>query len=119
MSISTSKKFLVYFFADDGFYKIWAREINVCVAFNHQCFIAHDREVGPACNTWAHHCSNLRDAHCTHAGIIPEDATEMFFIRKDLVLHWKKNSGTVDEINDGQTIFHRYFLHPQILLTGN
>src|SRR5690242_9205768 len=43
----------------------------------------------------------------------------MFFVRKDLILHGKKNTSTVYQINNRETILHRNLLHPEIFLTSN
>src|SRR4030095_9994118 len=38
---------------------------------------------------------------------------------KDFILHWKENSGAIDEINYRQMVFHRDLLETKIFLTGN
>ena len=43
----------------------------------------------------------------------------MLFVCKDLVLHWQIDPGTVHQVNNRQTIFHRYFLRSQILLSSD
>src|SRR6187399_835396 len=43
----------------------------------------------------------------------------MFFVGKDLILHWKKNSGAVNKINNRQMIFHSDLLHAEIFFTSN
>src|SRR6187399_1454282 len=43
----------------------------------------------------------------------------MFFVGKDLILHWKKNSGAVNKINNRQMIFHCDLLHAEIFFTSD
>src|SRR5689334_14589368 len=43
----------------------------------------------------------------------------MFFVRENLILHRKKNPGTVHQVNYWQPVFHRDFLCTQIFLGSN
>src|SRR5436189_2596834 len=43
----------------------------------------------------------------------------MFFVRKNFILHRKKNTSTVNEINNRQMIFHSDLLHAEIFFASN
>src|SRR5690606_19302325 len=85
------------------------------VSFNHQCFITHNREVSSSGNTGSHNSCNLSNSHGTHSGIVPEYPSKMFLVGKYFILHRKKNPCAVYQVNNGKSVFHRYFLHPQVL----
>jgi len=40
----------------------------------------------------------------------------MFFVGEYFILHGQEYAGAVDQVDDRQAIFHRYFLCPQVLL---
>ncbi len=112
----TTQCFVVYVFANGSFNKVTARQKNGAVVFDHQCFVAHYGQVGPACNAGTHYGCNLCYAQCTHFCIVSEYPAKMFLVGEYLVLHRQVHTCTIHQVNNGQPVFHGNFLHPQILL---
>ena len=52
----------------------------------------------------------LEFAECRDHRVVAENPTEVVFVGKNLVLHRQKRTGTVYQINNGQTVFHGNFL---------
>src|SRR5260221_71213 len=79
-------------------------------------FVAHGRNVRPACRATAHHRRDLRNLFGGHARLIVEDATEMIDIGKDFVLQGQKRPARIDEIQAGQMILFGDLLGAQMFL---
>ena len=113
---STAERLNTGLLADGSFDQGRSGKEDRAGAVHDQGFIAHQRKVGAAGHAWPHDGSDLGDAHGRHHGIIAELASEMFFVREDLILHGQVDAGGVDQIDDGDAIFHRDLLCPHVLL---
>ena len=47
--------------------------------------------------------------------VVSEDASEVFFVREDIVLHREVDTRTVHQIDDGQMVLKGDLLCPQVL----
>src|SRR3984957_8879315 len=118
MRVGAAERFGIDVLSDGGLYQVGAGQEDGAGAPDHDRFVAHDRQVGPAGDTRAQNNGDLGDAHGAHAGIVAKDATEVFFIGEDLVLHGQEDAGAVHEIDHGKMVLHGYFLQAQVFLTS-
>src|SRR4051794_22659067 len=100
MCYSTTECFVVYVFANGCFYEVRPCQVNGTCSFHHDGFITHDRQIGTTCHTSAHNCRDLDDAFGAHLRVVVKDATKMIFVWKYFILHRKKYTSTVYEINN-------------------
>src|SRR5690606_31704236 len=84
---------------------------------NDEGLIRHDRQIGASCYTASHNGSDLHYAHGRHLCVVAKLSSEMLLIRKNLILKGSKHTCTIYKINNGQMVFHRYLLRPEILLS--
>ena len=87
-------------------------------AFGHQNLVAKHRQIGAAGDAVAHDRGELRDARGGNDGVVAKDPAEVVFVRKNLVLHRKKNAGGIDQINERQRAFEGDALRADKLLGG-
>ena len=119
MGRGTAQGFIVNIFADCGLNQVTSGKEYASGTIHDQGFITHDRKIGPACHTAAHDGGNLWYAHRTHNGIIPENAAEVLFVGEDFVLHGQENACRINQVYNGDAVFHGNFLGPEILFCRN
>src|SRR5882757_10587633 len=98
MCRSTTQSFIVDVFTDSRFNQVRSSQKDGAGLVNDHSLIAHNRKICATGSTTTHNGGNLNDAHRRHLCIVPELTPEMFFVRKNFILHWKKNTGTIHEI---------------------
>ena len=76
----------------------------------------HRRHIGAARRARAHDDGDLRDALRRHLRLIVEDAPEMPFVGKDLVLLRQERAAGVDHVDARQPVLARDVLRAQMLL---
>src|SRR5205085_7377508 len=54
-----------------------------------------------------------------HPCIIAKDAAKMFFVGENFILHGKKYTGAIYQVDNGKEVLHRDLLHPEIFLSSN
>ena len=74
------------------------------------------RQISTASDTVAHDGGDLNNALTAHDRVVPEDAPEMFLIRKNLILKRKVNARRIHQVDNRQPVLHGDFLGTQILL---
>ena len=119
MGRRSSQSFVVDAFAYRRFDQITTRQKDAPCFVDDQRFVAHDGQICTASNTAPHDSRNLSDSHTAHQSIVSKNPSKMFFVGKNFVLHRKVYPGTVDQVNDGNFVFHRNFLGAQIFLCRN
>ena len=60
--------------------------------FGHQNVIAHHRQIGTTGDAHTHDCSDLRNAHCGHHGVIAKHTSKVVGVREDIFLQRQKDS---------------------------
>ena len=78
--------------------------------------VRHRRDIGAAGGAGAHHDRDLRDASSRHLRLIVEDASEMPFVGKDLVLLRQEGAAGIDHVDAGQIVLARDILRAQMFL---
>ena len=111
-----SKCFIVNGFSNGGFDQITSCQKDGARSFHDNAFVAHDWQVGASSDATSHHGSNLRNPCGGQFGIVPEHASKVFLVRKDLILHWEIYACTVDKVDDGQPVFEGNFLSAKVFL---
>ena len=84
----------------------------------HQDFVAKDREISSAGHAVSHDGGKLRNPGRGNDGVVAEDPAEIVFIGKNFVLERQKNSGGINEVDDGQRAFERDSLRANQFLDG-
>src|SRR5438874_12492952 len=104
MHFRAAQFFLIDDLSDGSFNQRGAREIK-SAALSHQNLVAQDRQVSATGDTIAHDSGELRYAGGGNDGVIAEDAAEVVLVRKNFILHRKKHTGRIDQINQWKIIF--------------
>jgi hypothetical protein len=107
-----------HFLARGGFYQRRPAEEDRPRAFDDHRFVAHGRNVCPACRATAHHRRNLRDAQRAHASLIVENASEVIAVGEYFRLQGQKCAPRVHEVDAGQTVFFGHLLRAQMFFDG-
>ena len=92
-----------------------AQEDRALLAHNHR-LVRHGRHIGTTRRTRAHDSGDLGNALRAHLGLVVEDPSEMFPVRKDFRLVGQVCTARVDKVNARQMVFERDLLGPQMLL---
>jgi len=74
-------------------------------ALGHEQLVAQDRQVAAAGDAVAQDGRELRHAGGGEHGVVAEDAAEVVLVRKNFILHRKKHTGRIDQINQWKIIF--------------
>jgi hypothetical protein len=81
-----------HFFAGRGFHERRTAQKNRSRSLDDDRFVRHRRYICAARRARAHYGGNLRNALCGQAGLVEEDAAEMFAIGKDIRLQRQKRA---------------------------
>ena len=92
----------VNFLADRCLDQCWTREIEP-TSFCHKQRVAQDRQVAATRHAVAHDRCDLGNALSAEHRVVPEDATKVICIWKDILLKWKEYASTVHEIDEWKT----------------
>ena len=96
----------------------WAAEEDGAGAADDDGFVAHGGDVGAAGGARAHDGGNLGDAEGAHARLVVEDAAEVVFIGKDVVLEWEEGAAGIDEVDAGEVVLFGDFLGAEVFFDG-
>ena len=118
MHLRTAKFFTCHFLTDCCLDQCWSRKIEP-TSFGHQQRVAKHGQISSASNTISHDRRVLRNSirrdHC----VIAKNPTEVIRVWKDIFLEWKKNSRTIDEIDQRQSRTLCDFLRTNNFLAGH
>src|SRR5262245_48521053 len=79
-------------------------------------FITHCGHVCSTRGARAKNRSNLIYAERRHACLVIKDSAEVFAVREDLGLQWKKRSARVDQVKTGKIVLKRDLLSTKMFL---
>ena len=102
--------------ADGGLHQRRAGEEDRALLAHDHGLVAHRRHIGAARRARAHDHGDLRDALRRHVGLVVEDAAEMVLVGEDLGPLRQVGAAGIDQIEARQTVLHRHFLGPEMLL---
>jgi hypothetical protein len=119
VDVSAAQIFGADLFTGRCFDERWAGEENRSVSFDNDRFIGHRWDVCPSRSAAAKDCGDLRDAFAGHHRLIPEDATKVADVRKNLVLHREEGSAAIDEIDTREIVDVGHILGADVFLDGH
>ena len=93
-----------------------AAEKDRALIAHDDALVRHRRHIGAAGGAGAHHDRDLRNARRRHLRLIVEDAAEMPFVGKNLVLLRQERAAGIDHVDAGQIVLPRDILGAQMLL---
>src|SRR5262249_10863349 len=89
--------------ADGRLYEGPPRQVQTA-SFGHEQLVAKDGKIASAGHTVADNGRELWYAFGRNHRVVAEDAPEVVFIGKDLVLKRQENAGAIDQVDEGQAV---------------
>ena len=117
--IAATQIFCTDHFACSRFDQRGATQEDGALVFNNDGFVAHGWHVSTAGSATAHDHRYLRNAQCTHVGLVKKDAPKVIAVWKHVVLVGQVGAARIDQVNARQVVLLRHFLRTQMLLDGH
>src|SRR5690242_10935317 len=93
------------FFACRCLHERWpAKEYSPGIS-NDDIIVTEGRNISSACRTVPHHQGKLHNSRLREDRLVPENATCMIAVGKEMSLEWKKATGRITDVNNRQTVF--------------